>query len=474
MITNERQYRVARTRAERLIEELSRLRIEMGASATAISDLQIAALAGQVSELEAEILDYEALRSDPPVLEVKSFEDLPTFLIRARVACGLTQAQLAERIGVAEQQVQRWESERYATASFARIAAIAQALGVTFRGRGITERQIASDMAIVRNAEAAGLTSRFISRRLLPPGAGEAGGVATARAPRLAAVIGRIFNQDPLEILSGRPIAPSTASLAGARFKLPEAARTAGVTAYAAYAKYVAGLVATASASSKSRVEGINAGNLREIAGVGSASDRFASLVAYSWSIGIPVLPLTDEGTFHAATWHLGDVDVIVLKQRTTYAARWAFDLLHELHHIAANDREDGSGVVDVVDSLSTASNDQSERDANEFAASVLLGEDSNSLAREAVARAKGKVEWLKRIVPEISAARGVDAESFANFLAYRLSLQGLDWWGAATNLQSRQSRPDLLTRDVLLAHCDFSRVDEFDRELLMEALVNE
>jgi HTH-type transcriptional regulator/antitoxin HigA len=60
---------------------------------------------------------------------------LATLLIKARVARGWTQRQLADELGVAEQQVQRYESTGYRSASLARICDVAAALDVT-----ITER----------------------------------------------------------------------------------------------------------------------------------------------------------------------------------------------------------------------------------------------------------------------------------------------------------------------------------------------
>jgi HTH-type transcriptional regulator/antitoxin HipB len=52
-------------------------------------------------------------------------------LIRARIARGLTQRQLAERVGLPEQAVQRYEAADYAGVSFARLVEIADALEVT-------------------------------------------------------------------------------------------------------------------------------------------------------------------------------------------------------------------------------------------------------------------------------------------------------------------------------------------------------
>ena len=61
--------------------------------------------------------------------------DLADTLIKARIARGWTQRNLADALGVAEQQIQRYESTAYRSASLARLCDIAEALEVT-----ITER----------------------------------------------------------------------------------------------------------------------------------------------------------------------------------------------------------------------------------------------------------------------------------------------------------------------------------------------
>ena len=45
----------------------------------------------------------------------------PTALIEARIAAKLTQRQLAKRIGVAEQQIQRWEANGYSGVNLTRL-----------------------------------------------------------------------------------------------------------------------------------------------------------------------------------------------------------------------------------------------------------------------------------------------------------------------------------------------------------------
>jgi transcriptional regulator with XRE-family HTH domain len=66
---------------------------------------------------------------------LKSLTELPKALIEARIAAHVTQKALADRLGIAEQQVQRWEANDYAGVSVQRMQEIADALGAT-----ITER----------------------------------------------------------------------------------------------------------------------------------------------------------------------------------------------------------------------------------------------------------------------------------------------------------------------------------------------
>ncbi len=96
--------------------------------------IQLAALRCQLDDLRAEAAEYEALRAGTKrrkVVEV--FEDVSDTLISGRIAAGLTQRQLAERLGLKEQQIQRYEATRYRSASLARVQQVVSALGLTFR-----------------------------------------------------------------------------------------------------------------------------------------------------------------------------------------------------------------------------------------------------------------------------------------------------------------------------------------------------
>jgi len=62
----------------------------------------------QIEELSAEIADYERLcGSRVAVLELSSLLELPEALIRARTAARLSQEELAARLDLKKQQIQR-------------------------------------------------------------------------------------------------------------------------------------------------------------------------------------------------------------------------------------------------------------------------------------------------------------------------------------------------------------------------------
>ena len=132
MIKNERQYRITKAQAARFAETLKRLGQASGGTAGVhprIVQAQADAIRSQLADLEREMREYETLRAGGYGLEELSVVDeLATVLIKARIGQGLSQKELAERIGVKEQQIQRYEATDYATASLARIKEVASAL----------------------------------------------------------------------------------------------------------------------------------------------------------------------------------------------------------------------------------------------------------------------------------------------------------------------------------------------------------
>lgn len=93
------------------------------------------AIASEIDVLRAQVDHYERLRDGHITSrEITSLHELPVALIEARIAARLSQRQLAERVGVAEQQVQRWEANEYSGVGLDRLQAVADALGVQIHG----------------------------------------------------------------------------------------------------------------------------------------------------------------------------------------------------------------------------------------------------------------------------------------------------------------------------------------------------
>ena len=110
MIKNERQHRITRAHAEKFRATLNELAATPRPKNVhpKLWEAQKAGLKSQLQDLETELQEYETLRTGgPKILELDSLEGLPKVLIQARIAAGLTQEELAVRLGVKPQQILR-------------------------------------------------------------------------------------------------------------------------------------------------------------------------------------------------------------------------------------------------------------------------------------------------------------------------------------------------------------------------------
>jgi DNA-binding Xre family transcriptional regulator len=133
VITNEREYRISKAELARFEKDQAAYDAREPSPDVdpGMPQLMHDAIESEIEVLRRQIDHYEQLRDGRITgREITSLHELPTVLIEARIAARLTQRQLAERIAVAEQQVQRWEANEYTGVNLDRLQGIADALGV--------------------------------------------------------------------------------------------------------------------------------------------------------------------------------------------------------------------------------------------------------------------------------------------------------------------------------------------------------
>jgi HTH-type transcriptional regulator/antitoxin HigA len=139
VIASDRQFHQARASLQSLRDALATEQLESSTDqdvAPELRDAAIASIQAQIDDLAAEITQFEDLKAGRvQTLALTGLLDLPDILIGARIAAGLTQSELAERIGVSQQQVQQDEAGGYSKASLERVQIVAALLDVVINGQ---------------------------------------------------------------------------------------------------------------------------------------------------------------------------------------------------------------------------------------------------------------------------------------------------------------------------------------------------
>ena len=132
MITNERQYKITKKQLENLrraLRDFNLKEVVERVGSEILAKAEMNALNSEIQSLANQVKEYELLRAGGSIAwETSQLCELPTILIRARIAQGMSQRDLAARVGLKEQQIQRYEADKYASASLRRLNEIAEAL----------------------------------------------------------------------------------------------------------------------------------------------------------------------------------------------------------------------------------------------------------------------------------------------------------------------------------------------------------
>ncbi len=134
ILQNERQYDFAKIELARL--ELAHQETQQSDAPEVARCADANGIALSISDLREQLTDYEKLCAG----KVKTLaldevlSQLPATLVRARIARGWTQRQLADQLGISDQQVQKDEAGAYGRATLVKLSRVAAVLGVSLSG----------------------------------------------------------------------------------------------------------------------------------------------------------------------------------------------------------------------------------------------------------------------------------------------------------------------------------------------------
>ena len=140
MILNDLEYQVTKDRIEGFQRVLTRLNApdnDLKKTNPIMWQLNVDGVQSLLDDFTSQMQEYEALinrdESEPIVFEIDSLSQLPCVLIQARIAAKISQKELAERLGIEESLLQRYEDREYESATLTQLLEISDILGISIQ-----------------------------------------------------------------------------------------------------------------------------------------------------------------------------------------------------------------------------------------------------------------------------------------------------------------------------------------------------
>jgi HTH-type transcriptional regulator / antitoxin HipB len=131
VITSEQHYEATKARMARFEEALAHAEDRAAERHPLYQRVLRSNIEAELQTMYEQIAEYETSHCLSPTFTLNNATDLPLALIRARIAAGLKQEDLAERLGLDEEQVRHLEATRFADATPEQLQAVAIFLGVS-------------------------------------------------------------------------------------------------------------------------------------------------------------------------------------------------------------------------------------------------------------------------------------------------------------------------------------------------------
>lgn len=473
MIRNGRERAVTRSWVAKLEDAVARMDPGPQGGMDRILEAERTGMQSRADEMRRDVAEYDALVSGRmPAVDAGDLEGLPETLIKARICLGMTQRELAERMGMREEQVRRHEEAGYESAG---CALLLEARAALLPGAAPAARRggVPDEARIMSRIEAAGLGRKFVDDCILgtPRSAGGDAAAAAARERKLLSRLCKIYGWTPDRLLGSAPLEMRPVN---ARLTLPAGADRAVVRAHAVYAGHMAGILAGAARGERRRPPRGDPYRLRaDLLDGADGAVTLPRLVEHSWDAGIAVAhlpPLSFRAAyFGGAEGAEGAAGAIVLARADASESGLLFDLARGLWHAA--------GGRDGIDAGGHGAIGAEGSEADRFAHAVLVGPRADRMFRacmDACAPGGGARDAarLGRAVLETAMEAGARADSLADYVAYRLAGESAcSWRGAAQGMQAELPgwRADVTA--AMLARADLARLSDSDFAILSDVM---
>ena len=329
----------------------------------------------------------DARRGDFTLLKEQAGSDLGAFLIAARLIRGLSQKDLARKLGLREQAIQRWETERYRSISLANYQKVAQTLGVRWRMEehaplveqwGLSYDVTRDDLTkVVRHAQARGWLSSEDSPK-------EAQGLKQDEESKESGIAMLVRHIGDHVTRYGTPSLLRTGLRRNDR---PEH------WSLLAWKAQVTRLALAVIAKKPPRYRAIDVSWLIDLVRLSQFDDgpQRARNLLLEHGIVLVVEPQIAGMSLDGASFLIDDVPVIGMTLLRDTLDNFWFTLLHEVAHIVLHYRTGlSAGFFDDFDATDF---DEFEDEANRFAASLLIPEEAWIRSPARISKASEPIE---------------------------------------------------------------------------------
>ncbi|MDE2319928.1 MAG: ImmA/IrrE family metallo-endopeptidase [Rhodospirillales bacterium] len=391
IIANDRQARDVAAAIERIVQAQSSeqiLRSVIEGLPHEVIDGVLRSLAAERSELEALLGAYsDAKEGNPDRLRERAGNDLGGLLVVARVSRGWSQKELARRLFLPEQQVQRYEAERYRSISLGSLIRVARTLGVRLTAE---------------------LPTQFQEQWLPSYEMSQADAQKVLKHARVHGWLDKTNQTDE----SGLSQLKRTVAEHVSEHGTPSLLRTGlNVETHAqdwlllAWKAQVTRRAISDLQRIKTRYNPLDISWLKDLVRLSAKSDGPSFVPAFLASHGIILIcePQIAGMNVDGAAFLIDDSPVIGLTLRHDRLDNFWFTLMHELAHVVVHYRTGlASGFFDNVDNPSI---DEIEREANQFASNLLIPDE---LWIRSPARIAKSVEPIERLAEQLDISSAI------------------------------------------------------------------